>query len=78
MVDSLDDPYTVYMDPEEYALYMERIGGSYSGVGMSVEMSDGMVTVVSTFKGSPAEVAGIDAGRHHHRGRRRVDGGSEP
>lgn len=62
MVASLDDPYTVYMNPEEYARYKEMITGAYSGVGMTVEMSDGMVTVVSTFKGSPAEEAGIEAG----------------
>jgi carboxyl-terminal processing protease len=62
MVASLDDPYTVYMDPEEYAAYLEHVSGSYSGVGMTVEMKDNLVTIVSTFKGSPAELAGIEPG----------------
>jgi carboxyl-terminal processing protease len=62
MVASLDDPYTVYMDPEEYAGYLEHVAGSYSGVGMTVEMKDNLVTIVSTFKGSPAEQAGIEPG----------------
>jgi len=62
LVGSLDDPYTVYMDPEEYAYYQERISGEYSGVGMTVVMNDSLVTVVSTFEGSPAERAGIESG----------------
>ncbi len=62
MVGGLEDPYTVYMDPDEYAGFMELTTGSYQGVGMTVEMSDGMVTIVSTFKGSPAEEAGIKPG----------------
>lgn len=62
MVAGLDDPYTVYMDPEEYASFQEDASGSYSGVGMVVEMKDGLVTIVSTFKGSPAEQAGIKSG----------------
>ena len=62
MVAGLDDPYTVYMDPEEYARFQEATSGSYSGVGMTVEMKDRLVTIVSTFKGSPAQLAGIRAG----------------
>ncbi len=62
MVAGLGDPYTVYWDPEEYAYYTERISGEYSGVGMTVEMKDDLVTVVSTFEGSPAELAGIVQG----------------
>ena len=62
MVAGLHDPYTVYMDPEEYASFQEQTSGSYSGVGMTVEMKDQLVTVVSTFKGSPAAEAGMKPG----------------
>src|SRR3990170_6601917 len=62
MVAGLDDPYTVYMDPEEYASFQDHTNGSYSGVGMTVEMMDRLVTIVSTFKGSPAQLAGIRPG----------------
>jgi carboxyl-terminal processing protease len=62
MVNGLDDPYTVYMDPVGYADFLERSSGSYSGVGMTVEMKDRLVTIVSTFKGTPAEIAGMRAG----------------
>lgn len=62
MVAGLDDPYTVYMDPQEYASFQEHTTGSYSGVGMTVEMKDRLVTIVATFKGSPAQQAGIRPG----------------
>lgn len=62
MLNGLDDPYTFYLGPEEYAAYLERMSGSYSGVGMVVEMKDGLVTIVSTFDDSPAQLAGIRAG----------------
>lgn len=58
----LDDPYTIYMNPEQYAGFLESSSGSYSGVGMVVEMVDGLVTIVSTFKGTPADAAGIQSG----------------
>jgi carboxyl-terminal processing protease len=58
----LDDPYTIYMDPEQYAGFLESSSGSYSGVGMVVEMMDNLVTIVSTFKGTPADTAGIQPG----------------
>jgi carboxyl-terminal processing protease len=62
MLASLDDPYTVYMDPEEYASWTESTSGSYKGVGMTVQMKDRLVTVVSTFKDTPAALAGIQEG----------------
>jgi carboxyl-terminal processing protease len=62
MVAGLNDPYTAYFDPEEYASFQEQTSGAYSGVGMTVEMKDRLVTIVSTFKGSPADLAGIRSG----------------
>ena len=62
MVAGLDDPYTVYFNPEDYAGFQQQTSGSYSGVGMTVEMKNNLVTIVSTFKGSPADLAGIKAG----------------
>lgn len=62
LVAGLKDPYTVYMDPEEYASFQEQTSGSYDGVGMIVEMKSQLVTIVSTFKGSPAAQAGIEPG----------------
>jgi len=62
MLEGLDDPYTAYFDPQEYAQLLEHTEGTYSGVGMVVELLNDLPTVVSTFKESPAQEAGIQAG----------------
>lgn len=62
MLAGLDDPYTIYLDPEEYEVFLEDATGLYSGVGMVVEMKDRLVTIVSTFKDTPADRAGIRSG----------------
>ncbi|MBO8173130.1 MAG: PDZ domain-containing protein [Bacillaceae bacterium] len=62
MIESLNDPYTVYMSAEEYQAFLNQINGSYSGVGMAVEMKDDQIVVVNPFQGSPAAEAGIEPG----------------
>jgi len=62
MLKGLNDDYTNYLDPEQYSAFKEHAGGSYSGVGMTVEMKGPYVTVVSTFRGSPAAEGGIEPG----------------
>jgi carboxyl-terminal processing protease len=59
MLAGLADPYTVYMDPEEYASWRDMTSGSYSGVGIVVVMKDHLVTAASVFEASPAATAGI-------------------
>ena len=62
MVASLEDPYTYYLTAEEYQEFMIDVGGTYAGVGLSVSVSDNMITVVTAFKGSPAAEAGMISG----------------
>jgi carboxyl-terminal processing protease len=62
MLGALEDPYSVYMDPEETKQFGEHIESVFSGIGAEVSMRDGKVTIVSPIKGSPAERAGIRAG----------------
>ena len=62
MLAGLDDPYTVYYDPEEYADLIEKTQGAYSGVGMVLMMNGRLPTVVSVFEGSPAAQADIRPG----------------
>ncbi len=61
MMDGLGDPYTCYYTAEEYASFMESSSGSYSGIGATLQQdySTGIITVVNTFTGSPAEAAGL-------------------
>ncbi|RXT04062.1 PDZ domain-containing protein [Ammoniphilus sp. CFH 90114] len=59
MINSLEDPYSVYMDPKSAEQFTESIHSSFQGIGAEVTMEGGKVTIVSPFKGSPAEKAGL-------------------
>ena len=61
MVSSLD-PYSAYLDRDEYDEVKISSSGEYSGVGIEVAMEDEQVVVVSPFEGSPAAKAGIRSG----------------
>ncbi len=61
MVSSLD-PYSAYLDGDEYDEVKISSSGQYSGIGIEVSMEDDEVVVVSPFEGSPAAVAGIRPG----------------
>ncbi len=56
------DPHSAYLDGGDLQRLETLIDGNYSGLGLSVVMEDGAVKVVSPFKGSPADAAGIKAG----------------
>ena len=59
----LDDPYTRYMNQEEYKAYQMDNAGELVGIGVTVRMDDsGYILVDSVEEGSPAENAGILAG----------------
>jgi carboxyl-terminal processing protease len=61
MLESLD-PHSSYLDGASLQRLETMIDGNYSGLGLSVVMDDSAVKVVSPFRGSPAERAGIKAG----------------
>ncbi|AOL22017.1 carboxyl-terminal processing protease CtpA/Prc [Erythrobacter litoralis] len=56
------DPHSAYLDGSDLERLNTLIDGNYSGLGLSVVMEDGAVKVVSPFKGSPADKAGVKAG----------------
>lgn len=59
---SYNDPYTVFMPPEEAEVFKEDISGEFSGVGMELGLRDGKLVVIAPLKNSPAERAGILTG----------------
>ncbi|UCZ52656.1 S41 family peptidase [Bacillus shivajii] len=59
MLESLDDPYSVYMDQETAQEFMESLDSSFEGIGAEVSMTNGKVTIVAPFRDSPAEKAGL-------------------
>lgn len=62
MVQSLGDPHTNFFTPQEAADFQDQLSGEYQGVGMIVGLKDNQLTIVSPFKGSPAETAGLKSG----------------
>lgn len=62
-MEGLDDPYSVYYTPEEYASFMEDTEGEYVGIGVQVSQSADtkIITVIEVFDG-PAKEAGMEDG----------------
>ena len=62
MLDALDDPYTSYMDPDEYMQANMPLEGSYEGIGAWVDPDAEYLTIISPMPNSPAEKAGLKPG----------------
>jgi len=59
MVKQLDDPYSTYLNPKAAGEFHSSLQSSFQGIGAEVTLKNGKVTIVSPFKGSPAEKAGL-------------------
>lgn len=59
MLASLNDPYTRFLDPKEFAEETSSIKGSLQGIGIQIGMKDGNLVVIAPIEGSPADKAGI-------------------
>ena len=62
LANSYGDPYTVFFPPEEAKAFSDNISGTFAGVGMEIDVKNGVLTVIAPLKGTPAEMAGIKAG----------------
>lgn len=63
MVNSFDDPATVYLDKEETEEFDSASEGKYfEGIGAELGYEDGQIIVVTPIEGSPAKAAGIRPG----------------
>ena len=56
------DPHSNFMDPRSYAQLRERQEGRYYGLGITINVIDGDITVTSIFEGSPAFRMGLRRG----------------
>jgi len=59
IMESLNDPHSVYMKQAAASQFNSQIEGTFSGIGAEVTMTNGLLTVVSPIKNSPAERAGV-------------------
>ena len=56
------DPYSQFFSPENYADFRTESRGTYGGLGMEIGIRDERLTIVSPFKGTPADKAGLQSG----------------
>ncbi len=63
IVDALEDPYSVYLDPQTFKQLQEQITGSFGGLGILVGLNkEEMLIVVRVYDHTPAAEAGVQAG----------------
>lgn len=62
MVESVDDPYTSYLDTKEYKRLTEMTQGSFSGIGIVFGKRDNQYQVMTVLENNPGAKAGIKEG----------------
>ena len=64
LIDGIGDNNAQYLDAQSFAAFNQRIGGTFVGIGIRIvsDPEDGIVTVVTVFRGAPAEEAGMMVG----------------
>ena len=61
LVESFDDPYTYFVEPQPRELERDQLRGSFGGIGAFIEASE-TGFVLNPMAGQPADLAGIQAG----------------
>ncbi|BAH08204.1 S41 family peptidase [Clostridium kluyveri] len=62
MTESLNDPYTVFMNKKEFESFSAQTEGNYYGIGIQVMTKENNIVVVDVFDNSPAKQQGITSG----------------
>lgn len=62
MLASLDDPYTVFLSPDEAQEFEQEIQGTFEGIGAEIGIKRGSLVIIAPLADSPAERAGLKAG----------------
>ncbi|MDD5566552.1 MAG: S41 family peptidase, partial [Candidatus Omnitrophica bacterium] len=53
------DPYSQFMDPNDYNELVVETEGKFGGIGIEITMKDGLITVVTPIEDTPAWKAGL-------------------
>ena len=56
------DPHSEFLDPAQYREFLSDSEGRFAGIGVEIAVRDGWLTVLSVFRGGPAERAGLRPG----------------
>jgi carboxyl-terminal processing protease len=62
MVSALGDPYSAYLDPDDYEIFGSGLEGEFEGIGAYVGERNGQITIIAPIPGTPADEAGIRPG----------------
>lgn len=62
MVKSLDDPHTVFFNPEDSKKFLEDVSGRFEGIGAEIGIREEQLRVIAPLEGTPAQKAGLRAG----------------
>lgn len=62
LIETLNDPYTVYMTPEDLKDFRDSIDGNYVGIGVQMQPGEIYPKVLNTIENTPASKAGIMPG----------------
>ena len=59
LVDSLEDPHTVFFDRDETLLFAASLGGELEGIGIEITYRNDLPVIITPLEGSPAKKAGL-------------------
>ena len=59
IIKSLNDPYSRFLDEDDYAALKEETTGKFVGIGIEITIRDGEIVVISPIEDTPAMRAGI-------------------
>jgi carboxyl-terminal processing protease len=62
ILDSLGDPYSVFLSPTDSEKFNQDLSGNFGGVGMEIGIRNSQLVVIAPLKGNPAEAVGLKAG----------------
>ena len=62
MVSALDDPYSVFLEPDTAKKFDESLSGTFEGIGAEIGMKKNQLLIMSTLPDTPAQRAGLRSG----------------
>ena len=62
MVGSLDDPYSIFLDPKTATLFESELSGTFQGIWAEIGIKEDQLKIIAPLPETPAEKAGLRAG----------------
>ncbi len=62
MVASLQDPYSVFLNPEIHEEFTEELNGRFEGIGAEIGIRKNQLTIIAPLPDTPADRAGLKSG----------------